>query len=352
MYIITIIYCIQYIYLFFFFHIPSKFKIGLFSEIAEWHKREVIRNKSLLREYPSIIKYIAGHKGDGQEAVKVYLSEEDEKAKQFFKKECRKVLEDPDFEFVSFKKKKKILDEKEKLERSEEEVYVIENPDRIKLTQMIQECEDKIHAIYSNVIGIGISNVKRFDNPMQTDLGIIIYCLDKTIIPFGENPLPKCIAGWPCDVKEDFFMFGVCPMCPYTNPNLTIPGCSIGIPSDKFTGSAGFLYRSRTSENAYKSGFLTASHVAIKDCHELYPECKRLSEHRLGRKTHSIVHPSYTDNNRSDSLVGQVVESIFGNYGSLGTGLDFAVVKNDFLRQKGIICLFVFNTPANLIDGF
>lgn len=291
-----------------------------------------------MREYPSIIRYIAGHKGDGKEAVKVYLSEEDEKAKQFFKKECRKVLKDPDFEFVSFEKKKKIQDEKEKLERFEEGVSVIENPDRIKLTQLIQDCEDKIHAIYSNVTGIAISNVRRFDNPMQTDLGIIIYCLDKTIIPFGENPLPKYIAGWPCDVKEDFFMFGVCPMCSYTNPNLTIPGCSIGIPSDKFTGSAGFLYKSRTSENAYKSGFLTASHVAIKECYDLYSECKRLSEHRLGRKKHSIVHPSYTDNNGSDSLVGQVVESIFGNYGSLGTCLDFAVVKNDFLGQKGIIC--------------
>lgn len=309
-------------------------------DIAEWHKIEVIRNKFLLREYPSIIKYIAGHNGDGKDKVKVYLSDDDEEAEQFFKKECRKVLKDPDFEFVIVGKTNEILEENEEMELLEEEDSSTDNLDWTQLTHAIQKCEKKIYARYSNVIGIQVGNVTGVDNPMQEDIGVILCCLDTTLIPFGENPLPEYIEGWPCGFKEDFFMFGACPkMCTSTDPNLPKPGCSIGIPSDSFCGSTGFLYKSNSNED--ESGFLTASHVAIKNFKDLYLEGKPLSDHRLGRQKHFIVHPSFRENNSTNNRVGEVVESYFGDYGDPPTGLDFAVVRCNFPRQKEMEALTV-----------
>lgn len=310
--------------------------IYLVADIADWHKIEVIRNKSLLREYPSIIKYIAGHKGDGKEKVKVYLSDDDEKAEQFFKKECCEVLKNPDFEFVIVGKTNEILDQNEEMEllEEEEEDSSTDNIDWTQLIHIIKKCENKIYARYSNVIGIEVGNVTGVANPTQEDIGVILCCLDKTLIPFGETPLPEYIEGWPCGFKEDFFMFGACPQnCTSTDPNLPKPGCSIGIPSDSFCGSTGFLYKSNCNED--ESGFLTASHVAIKNCKDLYLENKPLSDHLLGRQKHVIVHPSFLENNAINNPVGKVIESFFGNYGDPPIGLDCAVVRCKFPSIKG-----------------
>lgn len=303
-----------------------------FTEIEEWHKREVIRNKSLLREYPSIIKYIAGHKDDGREVVKVFLSEDDEEAKQFVRKECRSVLKDIEFDFVNVENTEETSETNKKMGVLDEEIASFDNSDRLRLKQTIQEIEEKLYARYSNIIGIEIGNVKRFDSPMQEGLGVVLYCLDKTLIPFGEKPLPTYIAEWPCEVLEDLFMLG---KCPNTCSNYPDPGCSIGIPSDEFFGSCGFLYESKSKDNKYKSGFFTASHVAIKDFHKLYLETQPLSSHRLGTKDHFIVHPSYLENNKSNNQVGQVVESFCGNYGDPPIGMDVAVVKDVSPRTKG-----------------
>lgn len=305
------------------------------ADIADWHKIEVIRNKSLLREYPSIIKYIAGHNGDGKEKVKVYLWDDDDKAEQFFKTECREVLKDPDFEFVIVGKTNEIPDQNEEMELlEEEEDSSTDNIDWTQLIHIIKKCENKIYARYSNVIGIEVGNVTGVANPTQEDIGVILCCLDKTLIPFGENPLPEYIEGWPCGVKEDFFMFGACPqMCTSTDPKLPELGCSIGIPFDSCCGSTGFLYKSNSNED--ESGFLTASHVAIKNCKDLYLENKPLSDHLLGSQKHFIVHPSFLENNAMNNPVGEVIESFFGNYGDPPIGLDCAVVKCDFPRQKG-----------------
>lgn len=301
---------------------------------------EVIRNKSLLHEYPSIIKYIAGHGMDGKDKVKVYLSGDDEKAKQFFEKECREILKDPDFEFVNVEKTNEIPEENEDMELLEEEDSTTDKLDWTQLTHIIQKYGNKIYARYSNVIGIQVGNVTGVDDPKQEDIGIILCCLDKNLIPFGENPLPKYIEGWPCGAKEDFFMFGACPkLCSSTDPKLPEPGCSIGIPFDNFCGSTGFLYKSNNQKDMHESGFLTATHVAIKNCRDLYLGGKLLSDHQLGRQKHTIVHPSYQENNASNNPVGEVIESFFGDYGNPPTGIDCAVVRSDFPRQKGIILL-------------
>lgn len=311
----------------------NELQIDQKKEIEEWHKREVIRNKSLLREYPSIIKYIAGHKDDGREVVKVFLSEDDEEAKQFVRKECRSVLKDIEFDFVNVENTEETSETNKKMGVLDEEIASFDNSDRLRLKQTIQEIEEKLYARYSNIIGIEIGNVKRFDSPMQEGLGVVLYCLDKTLIPFGEKPLPTYIAEWPCEVLEDLFMLGKCPNTCSNHPD---PGCSIGIPSDKFFGSCGFLYESKSKDNKYKSGFFTASHVAIKDFHKLYLATQPLSSHSLGSKDHFIVHPSYLENNKSNNQVGQVVESFCGNYGDPPIGMDVAVVKDVSPRTKEI----------------
>lgn len=311
----------------------NELQIDQQKEIEEWHKREVIRNKSLLREYPSIIKYIAGHKDNGREVVKVFLSEDDEEAKQFVRKECRSGLKDIEFDFVNVENTEETSETKKKMDVLDEEIACPDNSDRLRLKQTIQECEEKLYARYSNIIGIEIGNVKRIDSPMKEGLGVVLYCLDKTLIPFGEKPLPKYIAEWPCEVLEDLFMLG---KCPNTCSNYPEPGCSIGIPSDEFFGSCGFLYESKSKDNKYKSGFFTASHVAIKDFHKLYLAKKPLSSHRLGSKNHFIVHPSYLENNKSNNQVGQVVESFCGDYGDPPIGMDVAVVKDVSPRTKEI----------------
>lgn len=305
--------------------------------IKEWHKRYIGETESLLRNNPSIIKYIAGHKEGGQKVVKVFVFNDDENTKRAFTN-CCEVPMDTHFEFVKVKRTERNEGEKEKpskgTQRLKDKAFASENLDRKQLTEIIQKEEDKMYARHSHLIGIRIGNISQVDELEKEQLGIILYCLDKTLIPFGEKPLPNSIKGWPCDVKEDFFMFGRCPYdCRNTILNLTELGCSIGIKSDLSAGSAGFFYEPKYPDNPFGSGFLTASHVAIKQSNMLYASKKQLLQHRLGRKTHIIVHPSMTDGNISNS-VGHVVEAFYGNFGDPSTGLDVAAVRNHMDRPE------------------
>lgn len=304
-----------------------------FTEIEEWHKTEFIRKSLELQKYPSIIKYIAGRRDDKKEVVKVYLLEDNEEAKEFFVK-CCEVSRDTIFEFVNVNKLKQsqTVDEIKETERKPRSV---DNSKRKELLQIIRKNRKKIFARHSNVIGIRIGNVRQKRDLIEEQTCIILYCLDKTLIPFGEKPLPDSIEGWPCDVKENFFMLGICPQnCPSTNKDFPELGCSIGIHSKNGSGSVGFLYESRK----YGSGFLTASHVAIGNCHELHVDNRLLSNHPLGREKHLIVHPSWSDNKKNNRTVGEVVESFYGEYKlseELYEGLDFAAVKINSCRKGG-----------------
>lgn len=308
------------------FHISS-----LLAEIDEWLKREIIEDEASLRKYPSIIKWVAGQR-DNKNVVKVYLSGGNtEEAKEAFKKKCK--LKNADFEFVNIEGKKgmpKEIKEKISLER---EAPAMDKSTLKELKKIIGEHTEKLYARYSNIIGI------RVGVHGDTQPCIVLFCLDKTLIPFGEKKLPETLAGWPCDIREKFIMFGMCtPNCRADPPEL---GCSIGIKSNAGVGSAGFMYESKNSDK-YKSGFLTASHVAIEECHCLYRKNTLLSNHPLRIYNHIIVHPSRDDNGGADHPVGVVVESFFGNYES-SEGLDFAAIKTNKIKKGGMcVCVYIY----------
>lgn len=212
--------------------------------ISEWCKREVLKDKSILQKQHSIVQFIAGYRGGKKPVVKVYLRKKDEQVEMLFKN-CCKLPKDTEYEFVSVvENSKKISKEVEQIKFYEKRASPINISTMKKLGQVIQEQGEKIYARYSNVVGIGVSQVRRVGNIIKEEPCIVLYCLDKTLIPFGESPLPEYIAGWPCDLREDIVMFGgyACPnYCPSSNPNFPEPGCSIGIPSVDSAGSVGFL---------------------------------------------------------------------------------------------------------------
>lgn len=309
--------------------------------IREWRKREIIPDKSILQKQPSIVQFIAGYRGERKPVVKVYLREDDERAKMLFK-DCCKVSKGTQFEFVNVvENSKRISKEVEQINFYEEKAQPIDIVTMKQLGQVIQEHGEKIYAKYSTVVGIGVSQVRRIGKIIQEEPCIVLYCLDKTLIPFGESPLPEYIAGCPCDLREDIVMFGAnaCPnYCPSSNPNLPEPGCSIGIPSVDSAGSVGFLVESNNPINNFglEYGFLTASHVAVERFQDLYHNESLLSRHHLlALREHFIVHPSWQDSGHIDHKVGQVVESFCGNYGLNKIGMDFALVKNSICRQEG-----------------
>lgn len=313
--------------------------IFFFIEIEEWLKREVIRDSASLHKHPSIIKYIAGQRNDKTNVVKIFLSENDDEAKEYFIKSCVTSY-DRNLEFVNVEEtNEEMRKEVEEIKDLERKARAIDPSTRKTLKEIIQKDAEKIYAKYSNVIGIRIGKFRRVDGDILEQPCIILYCLDKTLIPFGENPLPETLSGWPCDIREDFIMLGKCTQnCKTSKEDFPELGCSIGMPLHEGSGSVGFFYRAKNSKKL-ASGFLTASHVAVKNCHELHRKNKLLSNHSLGTKTHCIVHPSWKDSGRSHT-VGHVVESFYGNYKSsnemFAEGLDFAVVKTKQCRIEGI----------------
>lgn len=322
------------------------------TEIEEWLKRDVILDKSVLKMHPSIIKYITGYKDrdDKKQVIKVYLHGDDKEAENFFK-ECCQVSEDKHFEFVNVERSKGKSKEVEELKQRERKAPAVDNSTRKQLKQIIQEYGDTIYARHSNVVGIRIGKARRVGDTIQEQPCLVLYCLDKFLLPFGEKPLPETIAGWPCDIREDFVRFGVCPnRCFASRQNLPDPGCSIGMPSDDSSGSVGFLVESKDPLNTFEFGFLTASHVAIKRFEQLYHDEKLLSMHFLKLNNHFIVHPSWIDNEHNDHKVGKVVESFCGNYGLDKLGLDFAVIASSHCRNGGIFRRIIYITETFKID--
>lgn len=304
------------------------------TEIEEWLKREVVRDKSVLQHHPSILKYITGYRDsvDKKQVVKVFLNCEDKESEIFFKS-CCDFSKDIQFEFVNVEKSKDRNKEVEQLRILERKAPVADTSTRKQLKQIIQDHGKKIYAMFSNVVGIQIGKARRVGNLIQKEPCIILYCLDKCLIPFGEKPLPETIAGWPCDIREDFVRFGRCPKnCPAQNQSLPDTGCSIGIKSGSSSGSAGFLYESREPTNSLGDGFFTAAHVAVKAFEKLFPD-KSFTTANLCPDDNIIVHPSFPDNKRVNYRVGRVVEAVFGKYENID--LDFAVIKISESRNEG-----------------
>lgn len=290
-----------------------------FIVIEEWLKGEIIQDSVALRKYPSIVQYIVGHMGDGNPVVKVFLRHNDVEAMLHFKKCCR-ISEDMRFEFVN------IANSKNESNESKNQFRAVDVATRHNLKQCIDENSDKICATYTNVVGVG-PGVSITDHGTQYPC-IILYCLDTTLIPFGEKPLPRFIEGFPCKFRESIALLGTC--C--KSGHFVMPGCSIGPPSTASSGSVGFLVESGWPINEFGCGFLTASHVAINDF---------LSNRPNKNMKHLIVHPSWKDNNHIDNTVGEVFESFAGNFGIRRTGIDIAAVKTYSGAQTGNCVLFL-----------
>lgn len=287
-------------------------------------------DKYFFERYPSISKCLVGHRGDEQTVVKVFLRQDDKEAELSFKYACRFANESK-FEFVNLAEKSKEIQKEAEKDTSKERKEPVDRLARMTLKKLIQDHGEKIYARYSNVVGMRVGKIH--NQPC-----IVLYCLDKTLIPYGEQPLPQFLEGWPCDIREDFVLFGACPNnCQQHLQNLPESGCSIGMPSDSSTGSVGFLVESLNPTQTTKCGFITASHVAIKRLQELYDDKTLLSmNHKLSLQNHIIVHPSWQDNGNINNEIGKVAESFCGNYGLEKIGLDFAYVKNNSCRNAGI----------------
>lgn len=293
------------------------------------HRIEVIPDRSKLQNYPFIIKHIAGRRF-GKEIVKVFVSQDDGIETQEGFNDCFKVSEDTEVEFVNVKKMKK-SNKDDAMKSVEEENSAEYQSTSGALFETIRENRKKIFARYSNVIAI------REGGSKQGKPCIILHCLDKDIVPFGENPLPDLIGGWPCVVREDFITFGTCPRtCQSTKQEFLEPGCSIGLSGHTHSGSVGFLYESKN----YGSGFLTASHVAFEGCYRYYMKNKFLSGHIFKNE---IVHPPRPDNSETENKVGIVVKAFFGEHRSLNgkaEGLDLAAVRTSLIRRQGGIIFY------------
>lgn len=290
--------------------------------IEEWRKGEIIQDSFALRNNPSVVQYIVGHMGDGNPVVKVFLRHDDEEAKLRFKNCCR-ISEDMRFEFVNIAKSKN------ESNVSKNQFRAVDVATRDILKQCVDRNSDKICVTYTNVVGVG-PGVSITDEGTQYPC-IILYCLDITLIPFGEKPLPRVIEGFPCKFREGIASLGTC--C--KSGNFVMPGCSIGPPSTAFSGSVGFLVESELPINEFGCGFLTASHVAINDFQKLNEDKMLLSNLPNKNMKHLIVHPSWEDNNHINNTIGEVFESFSGNFGIRRTGIDIAVVKTYSGAQTG-----------------
>lgn len=321
--------------------------------VKSW-KRKDMPDTEILEKNPSILQYITGVKG-GKTAIKIFLSGDDEvekKIKDDLKKAWFLHLKDIQIDFLNINKlSKSTLDEAKKIQLKEKHHPALNESTRRKLEDVIKTNQKNLYKKYSNIIGIGISNVRREEKTFVTGPCIVLYCLDKNIVPFGENTMPSSTGGYPHDLREDFAMLEICPnTCPSSDIDSPELGCSIGIDSkiDGTTGTAGFMVQSVNDSDEF--GFLTAAHVAVA-------ESKRNKTHLKKADLKGeikIIHPSYINDeeirekveilkkeNKNisfekvkdlNSEFGYVVEAFYGNYEE--RGLDLAYVQSYLLLQK------------------
>lgn len=101
-----------------------------------------------------------------------------------------------------------MFDKIEILKFYEEKVFVIDVLIIKELKKIIQEYGEKIYVRYLNVVGLKISNVRCVGGIKKDELCIVLYCLDKILLFFGENLLLDFFGGWFCDIREDIVMLG------------------------------------------------------------------------------------------------------------------------------------------------
>lgn len=306
--------------------------------VKTWQKREALQCLQGLKSHSSVLKHIAGWK-DGEPTIKVFLSHDDTGAIDFFKHN-NQIPKGTCFEFVNVAEKSKEIFKsgEDNLDYSS---FSDDNNMKTKLGEVINKHAQKLYAKHSGIVGLDAGNMF-FEGKMEPC--IIIYSLDKDLIPYGEDPLPKTIDGWHCHVREDIVMFGMCFDCrQITHPN---PGCCIGLPSNGI-GSAGFLVKSKGSGSPV-TGFLTAAHVAARNWTDLYDFNELLSNIVSSDCRDEIVHPLLPDYTQYQ-VIGKVRESFCGNLGE-GFGIDAAFVENSEPRQGEMSELQIADETILLFD--
>lgn len=164
----------------------------MFTAIKEWKEREV-REKKL----PSLLTYIAGEKSC-LPVVKVFISHEDENDKKIISEIFRE-RKGHSFEIIyviatqQFKQKPENTRNRRELEEktSSKEIEIMQ-----KLHRIIQRQSEKLMARHSTVIAIGVD---RNQNGFPT---IVLYCLDKLIIPFGEKKIPEYLEDEKVEIRD------------------------------------------------------------------------------------------------------------------------------------------------------
>lgn len=296
--------------------------------VEEWQKRTHFKEDSKLKSLNTVLKYITGRK-NGRPCVKVFLKnddkeEENKKVEKFFREKGKYLSNqaDTDFEMISIEKEsEQMWDEVQEIEKREEKAPEIPESTRDILEEIINSEGDKIYSRYSNVVGIGISNVLTRNGSIDDIPCIVLYCLDKDIVPFGEKPLPKYVMGYPCDIRKEIMIFGgACDNCQIVNP-----GCDIR--SNFFSGSAGFLVNMKNCAKD-ATGFLTAAHVVVEDVGLIYKD----KSENFSRTRHlgDIMHPS-----NSLMKVGEVQNCFFGNFQSTGSDIAIVCIVPPSLRPGG-----------------
>lgn len=292
--------------------------------VVVWEKRDIIRDRKILfQKCPSIIKYIAGEK-NGRDVVKVFLRKDDKEAEHYFKKQCN--LPNARFEFVNTSKelrKKQNTTVAGQIENTDSSTDGVKK--RELLRSIIQKHEDILIANYSNISGIGVGQFRSNDSGLD-DLCIVLHCLDKFTVPFGERMLPKYIEGHQVDIREDFYMLGCSKDCESVDS-----GCSIGRPSVVSSGSVGFFVKKTLPSP--EEGFLTAAHVALDDevCSELQDTSHLFSKQCPESKWHRIVHPSFEDSDMNNEI-GTVAEAFYGTREHKGIDAAYVVVPPKIIK--------------------
>lgn len=309
--------------------------LSIIQVVKEWEKRKVIQDrKHLMDKFPSFLTYIAG-KENNDSVVKVFLRNDDKEVMKYFSQFSEKYIIKSVNVTKQMKEQLQIEKRKEK-EIKEKVIPPIDNFTRKRLNEIIKTQSMKLTANFSNIVGISYGNMSK-----GTEFGkpcIVLGCLDKTLIPFGEKPLPDSLEGYPVDIKHDFIMFGHCEGC-----NTLKKGCSIGIPMVNEAGSLGiFVKVNSPSSFVPTKGFLTAAHVAIEQFTELYETNQFLTNHTLGKRKHEIVHPSSADS-KSTQKIGETFQAFCGNYGleEERIGIDAAFVTcehHEGNKQTSQVC--------------
>ena len=310
--------------------------------IEEWTKREIVPDRErLFRRFPSFLTLIAG-KRKGRSIVEVFLRDSDKKADilDYLKERCKLSF---DVEFYASdvsERRQRETESSEKVKHNKEmnPLSEVEKHTMGNMRKLVQIHEDILLANYSNLVGIGVSRI--VDGIRCGKPCIVLHCLDKTIVPFGENMLPKFIEGYPVEVQENLYTFAYCETCPPIDYH-----CSIGTlhfeNGKTYTreGSVGFFVNNRL--DSHGSGFLTAAHVVFSQTQlkHIYNSkdifCKADEE-----DNYKILHQSKADK-KTFEVIGQVNKAFFGNCNTTPNGvdtlvgIDAAYVKCASSIQKG-----------------